>query len=149
MAVLYDRVLRHKKIPNTFWNTNVPARSMKDIRMLFEDPYRTSTEEFYNPKIEKVEITIEDVPNQLYSQGIKPYQQWKEINRVFALTYKRSKEANKVAKELYFTSTTLEKYLTDHYAFWLDFRSTDDNSIYGSGRKLENTSEGITFQTYI
>ena len=111
MAVLYDRVLRYKKIPankaNTLWNINlnVPARSMKGIIMLFEDPDRTSTEEFYNPKIEKVK----GVPNQLYSQGMWPYQQWKQLNRFFTLTSKRSKEAEKVAKKLYFTSTRLEK----------------------------------------
>jgi hypothetical protein len=30
--------------------------------VLFEDPERTSTETYYNPKIEKVEMTIEGVP---------------------------------------------------------------------------------------
>ena len=33
--------------------------------MLFEDPDRTSTEQYYNPTIEKVDMTIEGVPNQL------------------------------------------------------------------------------------
>ena len=43
--------------------------------MLFEDPDRTSTEDFVNPYIIKVEMTIEGVPNQLYSQGMRQYQQ--------------------------------------------------------------------------
>ena len=64
MAILYDRILRHRKIKkksDTLWNINlnVPARSMKGILMLFEDPDRTSTEDFVNPKITKVEMTIE------------------------------------------------------------------------------------------
>ena len=42
--------------------------------MLFEGPGRTNTERYYNPKIEKVEVTIEGVPNQLYSQGMLAYQ---------------------------------------------------------------------------
>ena len=69
MAILYDRILRHRKITknksDTLWNINlnVPARSMKGILMLFEDPERTNTEDFYNPKITKVEMTIEGVPN--------------------------------------------------------------------------------------
>ena len=94
MAILYDRILRHRKITknksDTLWNINlnVPARSMKGILMLFEDPERTNTEDFYNPKITKVEMTIEGVPNQLYSQGMKAYQQWDEINKFFALTSK-------------------------------------------------------------
>ena len=69
MAILYDRILRHRKITkkesDTLWNINlnVPARSMKWILMLFEDPDKTSTEDFVNPKITKVEMTIEGVPN--------------------------------------------------------------------------------------
>ena len=65
MAILYDRILRHRTITkiksNTLWNINltVQAGSMKGILMLFEDPDRISAEEFYNSKITKVEITIE------------------------------------------------------------------------------------------
>ena len=152
MVILYDRILRHRKITknksDTLWNINlnVPARSMKGILMLFEDPERTNTETYYNPKITKVEMTIEGVPNQLYSQGMKAYQQWDEINKFFALNSKRNKETNMIAKELCFTDTTLEKYLTNNYALWLDLRSTDDNSLHGSGRRIENASEGITIQ---
>ena len=152
MAILYDRILRHRKITknksDTLWNINlnVPARSMKGILMLFEDPERTNTEDFYNPKITKVEMTIEGVPNQLYSQGMKAYQQWDEINKFFALTSKRSRETDKFAKDLNFSDTTLEKYLTKRFALWLDLRTTDDNSLHGSGRRIENASEGITIQ---
>ena len=152
MAILYDRILRHRKITknksDTLWNINlnVPARSMKGILMLFEDPERTNTDHFYNPKITKVEMTIEGVPNQLYSQGMKAYQQWDEINKFFALTSKRSRETDKFAKDLKFSDTTLEKYLTKRFALWLDLRTTDDNSLHGSGRRIENASEGITIQ---
>ena len=65
---------------------------MKGILMLFEDPDRTSTEDFVNPKITKVKMTIEGVPNMLYSQGMRQYKQWDEINKYFALTSKRDKE---------------------------------------------------------
>ena len=152
MVILYDRILRHRKITknksDTLWNINlnVPARSMKGILMLFEDPERTSTETYYNPQITKVETTIEGVPNQLYSQGMKAYQQWDEINKFFALTSKRNKETDAVLKHINFSNLTLEKYLTDNYALWLDLRSTDDNSLHGSGRRIENASEGITIQ---
>ena len=58
LAILYDRVLRHRKITanksDTLWNINlnVPARSMKGILLLFEDPvaaFQRDTEAFYNP----------------------------------------------------------------------------------------------------
>jgi len=95
LAILYDRVLRHRKIAanksDTLWNINlnVPAHSMKDILMLFEDAtaqqaFQRETEAFYNPKIEKVEITMEGVPNQLYSQGLPAYQQWDAAKKYFA-----------------------------------------------------------------
>jgi hypothetical protein len=29
---------------------------------------------------------------------------------------------------------------------WLDLRTTDDNTLHGSGRRVENASEGITIQ---
>ena len=83
-AILYDRILRHRKISrhksDTLWNINfnVPARSMKGVLMLFEDvaakqPFARNTESFYNPKITKVEVTIEGIPNQLFSQGMRAY----------------------------------------------------------------------------
>ena len=61
LAILYDRVLRHRKMTmdksNTLWNINlnVPARSMKGILMLFENVaaeqlFTRNTEAFYNPK---------------------------------------------------------------------------------------------------
>ena len=38
------------------------------------------------------------------------------------------------------------EYSTDKYALWLDFRTLDENSLHGTGRKIENASEGITLQ---
>ena len=43
---------------------------MKGILMLFENPSKTNTETYYNPQITKVEMTIEGIPNQLFSQDI-------------------------------------------------------------------------------
>ena len=129
MAILYDRVLRHRKITknksDALWNINlnVPARNMKGILMLFEDPSKTNTETYYNPKIIKVEMTTEGIPNQLFSQGMQAHQQWNEINRYFALTSKRDKVTDKVAEDLYFSDTNIEQYLTTRYALWLDLRS--------------------------
>ena len=41
----------------------------------------------------------------------------------------------------------IASYYTDKYALWLDFRTIDDNNrLHGSGRRLENTSEGIRLQ---
>ena len=95
LAILYDRVLRHRKIAmdksDTLWNINlnVHARSMKGILLLFENvaaqqPFAHNTKAFYNPQITKVENTIDGIPNQLYSQGMRAYQIWDEAKKYFA-----------------------------------------------------------------
>ena len=62
------------------------------------------------------------------------------------MTPKRDKVTDQVAKDLLFTEMNLGKYLTKHFALWLDLRTTDDNSLHGSGRAVLNASEGITIQ---
>ena len=75
--------------------------------MLFEDvaaqlPFARNTESFYNPKITKVEVTIEGIPNQLFSQGMPAYQMWDEARKLFAASpsRKRHPEEAVVAKDL-------------------------------------------------
>ena len=41
---------------------------------------------------------------------------------------------------------SLGEYLVNKYALWLDFRTIDDNELHGTGRRIENASEGITLQ---
>ena len=84
---------------------------MKGILLLFEDPDRTDTTEFINPKISKVEMTIEGVPNQLYAQGMKYYQQYTEALRFFGFDSKKDRIINKIQKELFLTNITFGKIL--------------------------------------
>ena len=73
MALLYDRILRHRKIivnkKDTVWNWefNTPCKSLKGILVLFEEEgsYTRDTSKFYNPKIQKVSVIVEGKPNQL------------------------------------------------------------------------------------
>ena len=157
LAILYDRILRHRKISrdksDTLWNINlnVPARSMKGVLMLFEDvtaqqPFVRNTESFYNPKITKVEVTIEGIPNQLFSQGMRAYQMWDEARKLFAPGGKRHPEVAVVAKDLGLADVSLGEFLTSKFALWLDLRTTDDDRLHGSGRRIENASEGVTIQ---
>ena len=79
MALLYDRILRHRKIivnkSDTVWNWafNMPCKSLKGILVLFEEEqsYTRDTSKFYNPKIQKVSVIVEGKPNQLYTQGTR------------------------------------------------------------------------------
>ena len=100
----------------------------------------------HSPKITKVEVMIEGVPNQLYSQGLRAYQQWDEVIKYFASGNKRHPEASMVVKDLQLADVSLDDYLTTKYALWLDLRTTDDDQLHGSGRRIENASEGVTIQ---
>ena len=109
LAILYERILRHRKLrrdkSDTVWNINIntPARSMKGLLLLFVDPaaaFERDTEAFYNPQITKVEVTIEGVPNELYAQGLRAYQQWDEVRKFHASGSKRHPMVGIVAKDL-------------------------------------------------
>ena len=95
-------------------------------------------------KITKVEVTVEGVPNELYAQNVEYRHQYDEIVKHFAEG--RLKEAGAIQKDLQLHNVNIASYYTNKYILWLDFRTIDDNRLHGSGRRLENTSEGIRLQ---
>ena len=154
MALVYDRILRHRQIPvnksdmTWNWSFNTPCKSLKGILVLFEEekPYKRDTSKFYNPKIQKVTVIVEGKPNQLYAQGMRSFEQYDEASKYFAGGKQRDNNVNEVQTQLQLHSVSLGEYLTDRYALWLDFRTIDENVLHGPGRKIENASEGITLQ---
>ena len=58
----------------------------------------------------------------------------------------RLKEAGAIQKDLQLHNVNIASYYTDKYALWLDFQTIDDNKVHSSGRRLENTSEGVRSQ---
>ena len=126
------------------WSFNTPCKSLKGILGLFEgeQPYARDTGKFYNPKIQKVSVTIEGKPNQLYTQRMRSFEQYDEICKYFA----KGKNPNEVQKHVQLHNVNVGEYLTDKYALWLDFRTMDENFLHGTGRRIENASEVITLQ---
>ena len=102
---------------------------MKGILILFEDPSSAGAGKFYNPGITKIEVTIEGVPNQLYSHGMRAYQQWDEVRKFFGAGPKRHPAVAAVAKDLGQANVSLGEFLTDEFALWLDLRFTDDDQL--------------------
>ena len=151
-SILYDRILRARIIPLNKSDTsfsvdiNSPSESLKGFLLIFiqERKFAEDTEEFYNPKITKVEVTVEGVPNELYAQNMEYRHQCNEIIKHFSEGH--LKGAGWVQKNLQLHNINIASYYTDKYALWLDFRTIDDNALHGSGRCLENTSEGIRLQ---
>ena len=154
-SILYDRILRARIIPLDKADTsfsidiNSPSKSLKGVLLIFTKErsaakFTRDIEKFYNPKITKVEVTVEGVPNELYAQNMEYKNQYDEIVKHFAEG--KLKESGTIQKDLQLHNVNIASYYTDKYALWLDFRTIDDNRLHGSGRRLENTSEGIRLQ---
>ena len=142
-SILYDRILRARIIPLNKSDTsfsediNSPSKSLKGVLLIFTQErsatkFARDTEEFYNPKITKVEVTVEGVPNELYAQNMEYRHQYDEIVKHFAEGW--LKEAGAIQKDLQLHNINITSYYTDKYALWLDFRTIDDNRLHGSGR---------------
>ena len=72
-SILYDRILRaciiqlNKSDTSFSVDINSPSKSLKGVLLIFTQErsatkFAQDTEEFYNPKITKVEVTVEGVP---------------------------------------------------------------------------------------
>ena len=141
--ILYDRILRARIIPLNDSNTsfsvdiNSLSKSLKGVLLIFtkertSTKFNRDTEEFLNPKITKVEVTVEGVLNELFAQGMEYRHQYNEILKHFGEG--RLKEAGAIQKDQQLHNINIASYYTDKYALWLDFRTIDDNVLHSSGR---------------
>ena len=154
-SILYYRILRARIIPLNNSDAsfpvdiNSPSKSLKGVLLIFTKErsatkFNRDTEDFFYPKITKVEVTVEGVPNKLYAQNMEYRHQYDEIVKHFGEGW--IKEAGAIQKDQQLHNVNIASYYTDKYALWSDFRTIDDNTLHGSGRRLENTSEGILLQ---
>ena len=74
------------------------------------------------------------------------FEQYDEACKYFAEGKQRDNDANEIQKHLQLYDLSLGEYLVNKYALWLDFRTIDENELHGTGRCIENASEGITLQ---
>ena len=114
-----------------------PSKSPKGVLLIFTQErsatkFGRDTEEFYNPKITKVEVTVKGSPNELYAQNMEYRHQYDEIIEHFGKG--RLKNAGAIQKDLQLHDINITSYYTDKYALWLDFRTIDDNTLHGSSR---------------
>ena len=138
-SILYDRILRAHIIQLNDSDTsfsidiNSPSKSFKGVLLIFTKErsatkFTRDTEEFFNPKITKVEVTVEGVPNELYAQSMEYRHQYDEIVKHFAEG--RLKEAGAIQMDLQLHNINVASYYTNRYALWLDFRTIDDNRLH-------------------
>ena len=93
-SILYDRILRSHIISLNNSDTsfsvdiNSPSKSLKGVLLIFmkersATKFNRDTEEFFNPEITKVEVTVEGSPNELYGQNMEQRRQYDEIMKHF------------------------------------------------------------------
>ena len=103
---------------------NSLSKSLKGVLLIFTKERRATkfnrdTEEFFNPKITKVEVTVEGVPNELYAQNMEYRHQYDEIIKHFGEG--RLKSVGSIQKDLQLHNVYILSYYTDKYALWLTF----------------------------
>ena len=141
----YDLVMREKVVPitrgsDTHLNlrVNPQRRSLKGILLLFINsftPGARDTEQYFNPDITKVNVTVNGVPNRVYNEGLNGSDMWQELTRHF----KPSTNGR--------PNMTLTKYLTSNkFGLWIDLRSMADTTMHGNGQRLVNTQDGVQLE---
>ena len=76
-------------------------------------------------------VTVEGKPNQLYSQGMRSFEQYDEARKYFT----EGRLANETQAQLQLHDLNVGEYLVNKYALWLDFRTIDENGLHGMGSK--------------
>ena len=106
---LYDRILRARIVLLNNSDTsfsidiNSPSKCLKGILLIFmkersATKFSHDNEASFNPKITKVEVTVEGVPNELYAQNMEYRHQYDEIVKDFEEGW--LKEAGAIQKDL-------------------------------------------------
>ena len=117
-------------------NINIPRKSMSAIVLLFTNRVRTDSEEYVYPNIDKVNMTIEGVPNAVFSQGLPKNRFFEEAKRFFCPMCEKS-----MADEF----MSISKFFSNGFALVIDLRSTQDDTT-GGGKKIVNTQSGVLLE---
>ena len=143
LALPFTRILHHQmKVINKTdavvnLNINVPSKSLTHVLIFAIDPEDRKNHQhndvFKNLDIEKLTMTIEGKPNQLYASGMLKENTFDEIQKLFPDID---------------VDVTMGEFLTSKYALCLDLRPSIDKTLHGSGIRLENTAEGLTIQLH-
>jgi hypothetical protein len=138
---LFDHVMHYKrkdiKKNETLLteDVNIDRKSLKGILLLFQNEFAAGerdSEHFANPQITNVKFTI-GTPNKLFNTGYKGLHQWQEICRYFI---------PEDFKNGHHSFMDVEKYYgDDKFTLWIDLRSTEDNSLHGTGKEQDSKQD--------
>lgn len=145
---------------------NIDRKSLKGILLLFQNEFNAGerdSEQFPDPKITDIKLTI-GTSNKLYNAGYKRVHQWEEICRHFMPESPNARKLRSTSlKNGCHSHMDIQKFHSDNkFALWIDFRSTEDNDLHGTGKEQKseqpiqleiskiNTGEGkLIMHTYV
>ena len=81
-----------------------------------------------------MKLTIEGVPNSVYSQGVPKSRFYEEAKRLFG------------QKEVKDQFMTVEKFYKDKFALVIDLRSHEEVNKTAHGKKIVNTQNGVLLE---
>ena len=124
---IYSHLLSKK---DTTWKidvNNLSVRSLQGLLVLFvdkRDDFANKNEEFCNPNIKKILVTINGMSHQLFPAGLQVRDIYPELEKYF---YKEHSDV------------TWEEFLTTKFGLWIDTRPSIDNIPHRSGRVVEKS----------
>ena len=125
----YTRVTRlsyeicDKKKASWLININLQAKSLQGLLLRFledQTDFAHKVENFYNPTIKKVNVTIDGDLHQLFKGSILPRNMYQEICKKFN------------------DCVSFEDFLTTKYSLWIVTRSSTENKLHGSSRSVNS-----------
>ena len=120
---------------DTTWKIDVikiSVCSLQGLLLLFldkRDDFANKNEEFYNPSIKKILITINRMSHQLLAAALQARDIYPELKKYFYREH---------------SNVTWEEFLTTKFGLWIDTHSSTNNTLHGSGRAVEKS--GILLQ---
>ena len=132
--ILYTKViLIHYQTPfkiDTTWKIHVNNLSVRPLQALLllsldkRDDFANKNEEFYNPSIKKILVTINGMSHQVFAAGLQAWKIYPELKKYF---YRENSDV------------TWEDFLTKTFALWIDTSSsmiTHSMAVAGQWKKV-------------
>lgn len=137
--VLLHKVLEISKGDDSIINEhiNIPRRSMTGILCLFNVTVAAGlrdSEKFTNPDIQSISISIDGMPNKLYSKDMTITDFYDSI--------KKRMNRDDCDCEV----TPFSFYSGGKYGLWIDLRTFPDHNVHGSGFTLDSVNDGIKLE---
>ena len=133
---LFDQIVEEKSGTldkdevNWQLDLKVVANSLKAVVIFFmeqQKDFEQDGEDFYNPLISDVQVTLGDNPRMLYLNGMSPSHMYEAAASIF----KTSEDS----------MMNMKNFFTDGFALVLNFKSYEDQHFHGSGLSIDGATK--------